>query len=89
MDDIVVCRKRELGHDVVCVQEMVLSKATGLVRDRTYAGRLYRPQCLRTLPLQVGFFDVEVGYNIFVHHPDADIDYDLATNRMLIIATKG
>ena len=36
-DDVVVCWRRELEGDVIRVREMVLSKAQGLVRDRTYA----------------------------------------------------
>jgi D-alanine-D-alanine ligase len=88
-DDIVVCWKRELVHDVVRVREMVLSKTTGLLRDRTYAERLYSADSLRTLLSEVGFVGINVQQNAFVHNPNAGTDYGLATNRMLVTAARG
>jgi D-alanine-D-alanine ligase len=88
-DDIVVCWKRELVHDVVRVREMVLSKRTGLLRDRTYAERLYSADSLRTLLSEVGFVGINVQHNAFVHNPNAGMDYGLATNRMLLTAVRG
>jgi D-alanine-D-alanine ligase len=87
-EDIVVCWKRELAGDVVRVREMVLSKASGLLRDRTYAERLYSAEDLHKLLSEVGFVDVNVQHNAFVHQPNADTDYGLATNRMITTATK-
>jgi D-alanine-D-alanine ligase len=87
-DDVVVCWKRELVHDVVRVREVVLSKTTGLVRDRTYAERLYSAEYLQGLLSVVGFSDVRVQGNAFVHQPENGTDYGLATNRMLITATR-
>jgi D-alanine-D-alanine ligase len=87
-DDVVVCWKRELGQDVVRVREMVLSKASGLLRDRTYAERLYSAESLHTLLSAVGFTNITVQHNAFVYHPDNGTDYGLATNRMLLTATK-
>jgi D-alanine-D-alanine ligase len=87
-DDVVVCWKRELVGDVVHVREMVLSKASGLLRDRAYAERLYSEKSLRSLLLAVGFVDVTVRHNAFVYQPTSDTDYGLATNRMLITATR-
>lgn len=88
-DDIVVCWKRELAQDVIRVREMVLSKATGLVRDRTYAERLYSPETIRALLTAVGFGDIRIQHGAFVYDPDESTDYGLATNRMLVTATKG
>ena len=88
-DDIVVCWKRERVHDVVRVREMVLSKSAGLLRDRTYAERLYSADSLRTLLSEVGFVGINVQHNAFVHNPNAGTDYGLATNRMLITAVRG
>jgi D-alanine-D-alanine ligase len=88
-DDLVVCWKRELVHDVVRVREMVLSKTTGLLRDRAYAERLYSADSLRALLSEVGFIDVNVQHNAFVHSPDTNTDYGLATNRMLLTAVRG
>ena len=88
-DDIVVCWKRELVHDVICVRELVLSKATGLLRDRTYAERLYSPEAIHHLLTAVGFHDIVIQQGAFVYDPDHDTDYGLATNRMLVTAVKG
>jgi D-alanine-D-alanine ligase len=87
-DDIVVCWKRELVHDVIRVRELVLSKATGLLRDRTYAERLYSPEAIRHLLTRVGFHDIAIQQGAFVYDPDHDTDYGLATNRMLVTAVK-
>jgi D-alanine-D-alanine ligase len=87
-EDIVVCWKRELAGDVVRVREMVLSKASGLLRDRTYAERLYSAECLHKLLAEIGFIDVNATHNAFVHQPNSETDYGLAVNRMIITATK-
>lgn len=87
-DDIVVCWKRELAQDTIIVREMVLSKSTGLLRDRTYMERLYSQENLRNMLLKVGFSDVKAHNDFFVHNPDADTDYGLATHRLLVTATK-
>jgi D-alanine-D-alanine ligase len=87
-DDAVVCWKRELVGDVVCVREMVLSKTRGLLRDRTYAERLYAPEQLRTLLPEVGLVNPRVHRKAFVHNADNGTDYGLAAHRILITATK-
>jgi D-alanine-D-alanine ligase len=88
-DDIVVCWKRELTHDVIRVRELVLSKATGVLRDRAYAERLYSPDGIRTLLTTAGFHDIVIQHGAFVYDPDHGTDYGLATNRMLVTAIKG
>ena len=88
-DDIVVCWKRELVHDVIRVRELVLSKATGLLRDRNYAERLYSPEAIRHLLTEVGFHDIVIQHGAFVYDPDQGTDYGLATNRTLVTAVKG
>jgi D-alanine-D-alanine ligase len=87
-DDIVVCWKRELAHDVIRVRELVLSKATGILRDRAYAERLYSPESIRQLLTEGGFHDIVIQHGAFVYDPDQGIDYGLATNRMLVTAAK-
>ena len=87
-DDIVVCWKRELVHDVIRVRELVLSKTTGMLRDRAYAERLYSPESIRQLLTEVGFHDIVIQHGAFVYDPDQDTDYGLATNRMLVTAAK-
>ena len=88
-DDIVVCWKRELVHNIIQVRELVLSKATGVLRDRAYAERLYSPEAIRQLLTDVGFYDIVIQPGAFVYDPDQGTDYGLATNRMLVTAAKG
>lgn len=88
-DDVVVCWKRELAHDVVRVRELVISKTTGLLRDRAYAERLYSPETISALLTQVGFHNIAIQHGAFVYDPAEGTDYGLATNRMLVTAAKG
>ncbi len=87
-EDIVVCWKRELQTDVICVREMVLSKTKGLLRDRTYAERFYHPERLSMLLKTAGFAPPTITPNAFVFDSDDDTDYGLATHRMLVTTTK-
>jgi D-alanine-D-alanine ligase len=86
--DIVVCWQRELVQEVIRVREVVLSKTTGLVRDRTYAERLYTPEDLRALLVGVGCGDIVIHHGALVYTPDEEQDDGLATTRMLVVATK-
>lgn len=88
-DDIVVCWKRELVDDVIRVRELVLSRATGVLRDRAYAERLYSPESIHRLLTEVGFRNIVIQPGAFVYDPDESTDYGLATNRMLVTAVKG
>ena len=87
-DDIVVCWQREWDGDIIRVREMVLSKTSGLLRDRGYAERLYRPDQLRELLHLAGLQNYQIHPEAFVHDPDANTDYGLATHRMIITVTK-
>lgn len=87
-DDVVVCWRRELVDDVIRVREMVISKLKGLLRDRTYAERLYTQERLRALLDEVGFASIEVRPDAFVLNPESDTDYGIAAHRMLITASK-
>ncbi|MCZ6875687.1 MAG: methyltransferase domain-containing protein [bacterium] len=87
-DDVVVCWKRELDDDVIRVREMVISKTQGLLRDRTYAERLYTQKRLQALLAGAGFVQFNVQPNAFVIHSENGTDYGIATHRMLITATK-
>lgn len=87
-EDIVVCWQRERDEDVIRVREMVLSKRSGLVRDRTYAERLYQPNRLRRLLFDAGLQNFQSHPDAFVHDPDASSTLGLATHRMIITVTK-
>jgi D-alanine-D-alanine ligase len=58
--DTIVCRQRELGQDTIRVREVVISKQTGLMRDETYAIRLYEPDGLEAMLVQAGFRHADI-----------------------------
>lgn len=87
-DDVVVCWRRELDDDVIRVREMVISKSRGLLRDRTYAERLYTQERLQTLLQAAGLVGIEVQPDAFVLQSENGIDYGNAAHRMLITASK-
>ena len=87
-EDIVVCWKRELVQEVVRVREMVLSKRTGLLRDRTYAERLYSRDRIQALLHNAGFEEIETPWATLVYNPEGGTDYGLATDRMTVMAMK-
>ena len=85
-EDTVVCRQRELRGNFLCAREMVLSRQKGLIRDRTYAVRLYDSQTLASLLNQVGFNQVKVHTNFSPHQSDGD--YGFMNNRMIATGQK-
>jgi D-alanine-D-alanine ligase len=82
----VVCRHRELQGDMIKAREMVIDKQKGMVRDRTYAIRLYDSESLDVLLQQGGFSRVKV-YTNFSPHP-SDGDYGFMNNRMIGVGQK-
>jgi D-alanine-D-alanine ligase len=85
-EETVVCRNRELSGDVVCAREMVIDKHTGLVRDRTYAIRLYDSESLGGLLQQSGFSKIKVYTNFSPHQSDGDFGF--MNNRMIGLGQK-
>ncbi len=65
--DTVVCRQREIQGERICAREMVLSKRTGLIRDRTYAVKLYYAETMATLIETAGFEVVSVNSGFSSH----------------------
>ena len=57
-NDVVVCRQREVADGRICAREMVLSKARGMIRDRTYCIRPYAAEDLTALVARAGFGDI-------------------------------
>ena len=88
-EDVLVCWKRELTDDVIRVRELVISKTRGLLRDRTYAERLYTQERLQALLSEAGLARIEVQPDAFVWYTENGTDYGNATHRMLITARKG
>ncbi len=85
-EDTVVCRNRELQEDMIKAREMVIDKKKGLIRDRTYAIRLYDSNGLELLLQQAGFNNVKVYINFSPHQSSGD--YGFMNNRMIGIGQK-
>ncbi len=85
-DEVVVCRQREINHDRVCAREIVMSKADGLIRDRTYCIRLYDGTQLTTLATAAGFEEVEVYTDATAL--SATIDAGCMNHRLVVTARK-
>ncbi|MBW1981149.1 MAG: methyltransferase domain-containing protein [Deltaproteobacteria bacterium] len=85
-DDIIVCRERELQHDRVLAREVVVSKKRGLVRDCTYAMRLYFPESLEALLREAAFESIIVRTRFAPHRRKGD--YGFMNKRMLATGCK-
>jgi D-alanine-D-alanine ligase len=85
-EDTVVCRQRELKRDSICAREMVISKQDGLIRDRSYAVRLFEPQALTFLMEAVGFDHIQIHTDFSPHRFEGD--YGFMNRRMLAIGQK-
>jgi len=85
-DDTVVCRQRELHGERLHAREMVISKEQGMIRDETYAVRLYEPAELIDLLEDVGFSQVHVQTGFSSHH--AKGDYGFMNSRMFASGQK-
>lgn len=85
-EDIVVCRQRELTTDSIRARELVIGKQDGLIRDRTYAIRLYDSQGFADLLESVGFDHVCIHTDFSPHRFEGD--YGFMNRRMLGIGQK-
>jgi len=85
-EDTIVCRQRELKRDSISAREMVISKRDGLVRDRTYAVRLYESGSLASLLEAIGFDNVKIHTDFSPHRFEGD--YGFMNRRMLGIGQK-
>jgi D-alanine-D-alanine ligase len=75
-----------LQGEVICARELVVSKQEGLIRDQTYSIRLYTPDRLAELLVQVGFRQVKVHTDFSPHQSDGD--YGFMNHRMLAVGQK-
>jgi D-alanine-D-alanine ligase len=85
-DDTVVCRERQLLDDRIHAREMVLSKKSGLIRDNTYAVRLYNAHSLGALLQETGFGQVKVHTGHQPHIKNGD--YGFMNHRMIGMGRK-
>lgn len=82
----IVCRQRELVDDLIRAREIVLCKEQGLVRDQSYAIRLYDPETLETLVDEAGFDEVCIQQGFSTEEKEGD--YGFMNHRLLITARK-
>lgn len=85
-EDVVVCRQREIREGRICAREMVLSKNSGMIRDKGYCIRLYGADDLAALVTRAGFDTVKV-------HTDAaalkcEEDVGCMNHRLVVVARK-
>jgi hypothetical protein len=85
-DDILVCRRREMEADTVFVREMVLSKKSGLLRDRTYSIRFYEPGKISELLAQLGFKGIRIITDLSARRDKGD--YGFMNHRMIAIGQR-
>jgi D-alanine-D-alanine ligase len=85
-DDTVVCRQREIQENVIRARELVISKKDGLIRDRTYAVRLYESQTLSSLLQSTGFGQIKIHTDFSPHRFEGD--YGFMNRRMLALGQK-
>jgi len=85
-EDTVVCRQREIQENIIRARELVISKKDGLIRDRTYAVRLYDAQSLASLLKSTGYGQVKIHTDFSPHRFEGD--YGFMNRRMLAIGRK-
>jgi len=85
-EDMVVCRQREIQENVIRARELVISKQDGLIRDRTYAVRLYDAQSLASLLQSTGYGQVKIHTDFSPHRFEGD--YGFMNRRMLAVGRK-
>jgi D-alanine-D-alanine ligase len=85
-EEIIVCRQREIQGDFICAREIVLSKTDGLIRDQTYAIRLYDAAGLSALLESAGFARINIHTDFSPH--DKDGDYGFMNNRLIATTQK-
>ena len=85
-EETVICRHRELRGNMINARELVMDKQKGLIRDQTYAIRLYDSECLDLLLQQIGFIKVKIYANFSPHSSDGD--YGFMNSRMIGVGQK-
>jgi len=85
-EQTVICRRRELRGNMIKARELVMDKKKGLVRDQTYAIRLYDSESLDILIQQTGFGKVKISTNFSPH--SSDEDYGFMNSRMIGVGQK-
>jgi D-alanine-D-alanine ligase len=85
-EQTVVCRQREIQGKVICAREIVLDKTQGLIRDQTYAIRLYDADSLPILLERAGFKRIKIHSDFSPHQKDGD--YGFMNSRLIATGQK-
>ena len=85
-DRVVVCRQRQLEEDSIIAREVVICKERGLMRDQTYAIRLFLPGALEALADAAGFVDISGQQGLSAHEKAGD--YGFMNHRLLVTAMR-
>jgi len=85
-EETVVCRQREIQGEVICAREIVLDKTRGLIRDQTYAIRLYEANSLSNLLERAGFRRIKIHTDFSPHQKDGD--YGFMNSRLIVTGQK-
>jgi len=85
-EDVVVCRERKLKENTLWAREMVVSKQKGLIRDRSYAMRIFEERSIGVLLKEAGFNQVKVHTGFCPHKQKGD--YGFMNHRMFAAGQK-
>jgi len=85
-DRIFVCRQRQLEEDYIRAREVVICKEQGLMRDQTYAIRLFRSEVLEDMIGKAGFVEISMQRGFSAHEKEGD--YGFMNHRLLVTAVK-
>mgnify|MGYP000688796065 CR=1 FL=1 len=85
-DDVVVCRQREIREPFICAREIVMSKTDGVIRDQSYAIRIYDAADVSNLLAESGFNCIDIRTEFSPHA--AKGDYGFMNNRMIAVGQK-
>ena len=85
-DKVVVCRQRQLEEDSIIAREVVICKEQGLMRDQTYAIRLFLPGTLEALVDAAGFAEISRQRGLSAQEKAGD--YGFMNHRLLVTARR-
>jgi D-alanine-D-alanine ligase len=85
-DDLVVCRQRHMEPESVLARELVLSKKSGMIRDRAYAIRLFTPESLKAMMNSAGFGRITIHTSSTLDHLGQDVGF--MNHRLLCLGRK-
>ncbi|MBW2488498.1 MAG: class I SAM-dependent methyltransferase [Deltaproteobacteria bacterium] len=85
-DNVIVCRQREIQEPFIYAREIVMSKTDGLVRDQSYAIRIYDAAGVSGLLAEGGFRRIDIHTEFSPHA--ANGDYGFMNHRMIAVGQK-